>query len=336
MNINFNNFQILLLLLFCAGCSFSKDKNTKPSSDTLTLITERDLIPEGTAYDPKSNQVFISSMYKRKIIAIEQSGKYYDFVETGADDLWSVIGMEVDSVRNKLWVISTKGKSIPASPAILDDSWQSRLYCYDLASKKLAGIYEPQLKGKEELGFNDLTVAKNGDVYITESISSKIYVLKNGASAIVEFVQPGSSTFLNGITLSSDSETLFVSSTEGLLKIGIATKSYEVLQSEFTTTPSPIDGLAFFNNSLIAHQGALIRRLYLDDTLDSIVSQEVVDDHSLNSSTTGEIGEDGWYYYIANSQIRSGVDYKKKRVKPLDSLQDVLIKRKRLNHINMN
>ena len=44
-------------------------------SDTLTVIRERDLIPEGTAYDPNTQLVFISSMYKRKIVAIEPCGR---------------------------------------------------------------------------------------------------------------------------------------------------------------------------------------------------------------------------------------------------------------------
>ena len=304
-------------------------------SDTIALITERDLIPEGTAYDPKSNRVFIGSMYKRKIISIDQRGKYYDFVEAGEDDLWSVLGLHVDSVRNKLWVISTKGKSIPTDPAILDSRWQSRLYCYDLISKNLDGIYSTNSEITEEIGFNDLTVSESGDVYITESINNKIYILKYGMLEIVEYLAPIGFTFLNGITLSDNSKTLFVSSSEGLLKIDVATKNFKILHSEFTTTPQPIDGLAFYKNSLIGHQGSLIRRFYFDDSLDSIIDHEVVDADNLDSSTAGEIGESEWYYYIANSQIRSGVDYIRKRVKPLDSLEEILIKQKKLNRTHL-
>lgn len=324
-------FHTSLLLVLCLGCSFSVDKKMKSSaSDTLALLTERDLIPEGTAYDPGSKRLFISSMYKRKIVAIEQNGQYYDFIESAADDLWSTFGMEVDPTRNKLWVISTKGKSIPSAPAIVDDGWESRLYCYDITSKKLTGIYQVNTNVTGDIGFNDLTVAENGDVYITESITNKIFMLKYGFQQIEEFLKPDGFTFLNGITLSQDNKTLFVSATEGLLKINVATKHYNTLQSELTTQPQAIDGLAFFNNSLIAHQGSLIRRFYLNHALDSIIDQQLIDEHNLNSSTTGEIGENGWYYYIANSQIRSGVDYTRKRVRSLDSLQEVLIKRRKL------
>lgn len=324
--------HIILFLLVSVSCSPVKNENIKSViSDTLALITERDLIPEGTAYDPKSNRVFVGSMYKRKIISIDQHGRYCDFVEAGEDELWSVFGLHVDSLRNKLWAISTKGKQIPTDPPISDDSWQSKLYCYDLTNGDLVGVYRTNSNLIEDIGFNDLTVSESGDIYITESINNRIFILKHGAFEIVEYLSPIGFTFLNGITFSDDSKILFVSSSEGLLSIDVATKTFKVLISEFTTTPQPIDGLSFYKNSLIAHQSSLVRRFHLSNTLDSIVSHEIIDDQHLDSSTTGEMGEDDWYYYIANSQIRSGVDYTKKRVKPLDSLEYVLIKRNRLS-----
>ncbi|NBP70012.1 MAG: hypothetical protein EBU52_14840 [Cytophagia bacterium] len=49
------------------SCSVSTDKKPASSiSDTLTLLTERDLIPEGTAYDPASNLLFITKSRQAK------------------------------------------------------------------------------------------------------------------------------------------------------------------------------------------------------------------------------------------------------------------------------
>lgn len=302
----------------------------KQLSDTLAIIKERELIPEGTAYDPRRDHVFVSSMYKRKIVAIEQDGSYYDYIGTGEDDLWSVLGMEVDPIRDKLWAISTKGAAIPTYPPILNDRWQSRLHCYDLNKESLERVYEVSAKMTDKFAFNDLTVSKSGDVYITESITNKIYILRNGSMLIEEFLKPEGFTFLNGIALSPDNTSLFVSSTEGILKIHLASKKYKTLPYEFTTVPRPIDGLTFFKNSLIGHQSIVITRFFLNKSLDSILRHQIVDDQFLNSSTTGEKGKNGWYYYIANSQIRSGIDYKNKRIRPIDSLQEVVIKRKKL------
>lgn len=325
-------FLLCVVVITCisviTSCYSRKDQTEQsPFSDTLAIISERDLIPEGTAYDPKKKRVFISSMYKRKIIAIENNGRYYDYVKSGQDDLWSTFGMEVDPVRNKLWVISTKGKAIPAMPEIQDDQWSSKVYCYNLSDGILDNIYQINPENAGEVGFNDLAISQAGDVYITESLTGKLLVLRNGADYIEEFLKPEGYTFLNGISLSTDDNFAFVSSTQGQLRVNLSTKAYEELEYEFTVNPAPVDGLAFFKNSLIGHQSNQITRFYLNERLDSIVGHEILVDKNLNSSTTGEVGDDGSYYYIANSQIRSGVDYTNKRIKPLDSLQDVIIKR---------
>ncbi|MBL7992450.1 MAG: SMP-30/gluconolactonase/LRE family protein [Candidatus Kapabacteria bacterium] len=299
-------------------------------SDTLAVITEKDLIPEGTAYDPLTKQVFVSSTYKRKIVAIREDGTYYDFVKEAENDLWSTIGMEVDTVRKKLWVISAKSKyvlvsRIPTPPP----EWQSKLLCYSLPSGTLEASYllQPD-SGKAFL--NDLTVAHDGSVYATESVGNVVCVLPYGASEIKKFLSPVVGyTFLNGLTFSPDNSTLFVASTEGILAVDMKTRAYKLLRADSLIRTGACDGLAFYRNSLIGHQSKIITRFYLNERLDSIIRSEVLDDKQLNSSTTGEIGGE-WYYYIANSQIRSGIDYSTMRIKPLDSLQNVIIKRKKL------
>ena len=92
----------------CCARSTNQEQHTP---HILTTLEERDLIPEGTAYDPVTEQVFISSMYKRKIVAIRNDGSHYDFAKEASDDLWATFGMEVDPLRRKLWVISSKGEA---------------------------------------------------------------------------------------------------------------------------------------------------------------------------------------------------------------------------------
>ena len=320
---------VIALSLSFLSCRTKEKKQPVRISDTLAVITEKDLFAEGTAYDPKRNRVFISSMHKRKIVAVESDGSYYDFAANAQDSLWCVLGMEVDSVQDKLWVLSAKGVGIPTTPEIGASHAQSRLYCYALQSSKLEKIYEaPEIKG--DFGFNDLTVSSRGDVYITESIGAVIYVLKKGTDIIEKFLVPSGLTFLNGITLSDDEQFLFFSCEEGLFRIDMRTRDYEKVNYEFTTNPTAIDGLTFYKNSLIAHQSSTITRFYLNTKLDSILRHETIDNRSLNSSTTGEMGDDGWYYFIANAQLRTGIHYKTMKVKPVDSLENVVIRRKKI------
>lgn len=319
-----------LSLIFCICCARPANQE-QHTPHILTTLEERDLIPEGTAYDPITEQVFISSMYKRKIVAIRKDGSHYDFAKEASDDLWATFGMEVDPLRRKLWVISSKGEGgILTQIKIEDGSWDSQLYCYDLDSSSLIRKYTVLASVPKGYCFNDLTVASNGDVYITESITNKIFILQHGADSINVIFEPSGYTFLNGITLTGDEKSLIVSSTESLLRINLETKSITLLPYTAPIKQRPIDGLTYYNNSLIGHQSNNLTLFYLNEQEDSILTYQIIDTSGLDSSTTGEIGEDGWYYYIANSQIRSGIDYDKMIIMPMDSLEPVVIKKLRL------
>ena len=100
---------LIVLVLITGGCARLSNKPVN-RPELLSEIQEKDLIPEGTAYDSVTQQVFISSMYKRKIVAIRKDGSTYDFIKEAQDSIWGTLGMEIDPMRRKLWVISSKQK----------------------------------------------------------------------------------------------------------------------------------------------------------------------------------------------------------------------------------
>jgi hypothetical protein len=320
---------LLSMLLFLVNCRMPQ--SSVHNVDILSVIEERDIIPEGTAYDPVSDQVFISCMYKRKIIAIRKDGTYYDFIHEGQDSIWAPMGMEVDAANHKLWVISGKGKQgIVTRLKPADPSWEARLYRYDIPSGRLNNIFHTDKNITGEYCFNDLTVSSRGDVYLTESLTNRIFILPAQDDSIHVFAQPEGYTFLNGVTLSPDEKTLFISSTESLLRLNIASGNISPIPYQPSISPSPIDGLAFFQNSLIGHQSKKVSRFYLNEAMDAILHHETIDSIGLDGSTTGELGPNGWYYYISNSQLSSGIDYAKMEIMPWDSLEAVVIRKVKL------
>lgn len=330
--LNYLQFILLCAILFMTlSCTTQSEESMPRLSDTLAIIDEKDLIPEGIAYDPVHRRILLSSMYKRKIVAIEEDGSYYDFARSASDSLWGVLGMEVDSIRGKLWVVSSRGEFIPTQPRIADQGWNSRLYCYDLLTSKLEGIYQVKNAASMNFAFNDLTISNTGDVYLTESLNSALYIYRDNAEQIDEFLRIPEYTFLNGIALEPNGAAMFVSCTEGVIKVDIATKRYRLLSYEFSNKPSPIDGLVFYQSALLGHQSFQLTRFILNNRLDSIIGHTVLDSVGLDSSTSGVVGANGWYYYIANSQIRTGVDYENKVAKPMDSLENVIIRRLKLH-----
>ncbi len=70
------------------------------------LLKERDLAPEGIAYDPVDRKFYVSSISKRKIVVVGADGVAADFKSSGQDGLGETLGMKVDAKRRFLWVVS--------------------------------------------------------------------------------------------------------------------------------------------------------------------------------------------------------------------------------------
>jgi hypothetical protein len=178
-------------------------------------LPERDLIAEGVAYDSRSGTLFISSLYKRKIVAIARDGSTRDFVATGAEDLGPVVGMEVDSRRRTLWAaamyLPEGGIPFPDSTLLA----HGVLFKYDVDSGKLIKRYVVP-PGAVRHGFNDVTVLPNGDAYVTDSQGGGIFAVRGARDTLVEVVPPGTDLFPNGITHSNDGRWLFVGHGGGL------------------------------------------------------------------------------------------------------------------------
>src|SRR5271154_4511844 len=57
------------------------------------ISEEKDLIPEGLAYDSGQNVFYLSSLLRRKIVRISAEGTVSDFVPAGRDHLLPVLGI---------------------------------------------------------------------------------------------------------------------------------------------------------------------------------------------------------------------------------------------------
>jgi serine beta-lactamase-like protein LACTB, mitochondrial len=296
------------------------------TSTTAFELPERDLLAEGTAWDAKTGTLYLSSLYKRKIVAINPDGTARDFIRSGDEGIGPVAGLEVDPVRRGLWAASMvlAEAGIPLGDTTL--LAHGLLFHYDVDTGRLRRRYVlPPARGQRH-GFNDLTVMSNGDVYITDSPSGGVYKLGAGGGAFEEVLPPGTYTFPNGITRSDDGRWLFVAHGSGVDRLEVRTGRRVGLGAPDTLNIGGIDGLAFHRNTLIAHQPSSFNRvvrLRLDSRQERIVSWDVLERHHprFKQPTTGEVAGD-LYYYIANAQLRS---FREGKILPWDSLSPVLV-----------
>jgi Gluconolactonase len=283
-------------------------------------LTEKDLIPEGMAYDPASKSFFVSSIHKNKIVLIDAQKKVSDFITTGQDGIGQVLGMKV--ANGKLWACSNTGER--------DPNGKSMVHQYDVATKKLLKKWILQSAGDLHL-FNDIVLDEKGNAYISDTEFGAVYKVSNSQEVPELFVKDDELRFANGITITPKDE-LMVNGVNGFVRIAIATKKSQPLPFP-NYYPIGVDGLYLYKLSLVGIQNVVfpvsINQYYLNAELTSIEKGRVIvaDDPQWDIPTTGVIVDD-WFYFIANSQMRK-LDGDK--IKDSAKLNDVLIMRVKLN-----
>ncbi len=283
-------------------------------------IAEKDLIPEGIAFDPGSKSFFVSSIHKNKIIRINPDKRITDFIVSGHEGIGQVLGMRVSG--GKLWVCSNTGEGNPQG--------QSMVHVFDITAHILSKKWILQSSGEIHL-FNDLVIGSNGDVFISDSDYGAIYRVNNTLKNPELLIKDERLNYANGITLTPNDEVI-VNTFKGFFKINTITRELKAL-------PFPnyyvigIDGLSFYKQSLIGIQNitypVCINQYNLNSSFDKIENARVlVSNHPLfDIPTTGVIVDD-WFYFIANSQM-SNLD--RGKIKDPAKLKEVLIMKLKLN-----
>jgi hypothetical protein len=119
------------------------DRSRAPVSHSRPAfeLAERDLIPEGTAYDTATRTLYLTSFYKRKIVAVSANGTARDFTAAGQDGLGAAVGLEVDPRKRELWVASMHLPDVPIPLADSTYMGAGVLHRYDLATGRLVRRY---------------------------------------------------------------------------------------------------------------------------------------------------------------------------------------------------
>ncbi|MEO6392094.1 MAG: hypothetical protein ABIP75_09605 [Pyrinomonadaceae bacterium] len=282
---------------------FAENRKPVGSGTAAFTLKEKGLIAEGLAYDPNSKSYFVSSVHQRKIIRVDAKGVASDF-STPADGLWSVLGMKVDASRQKLWVCTSAMPQMEGFDATKDKN-QAALLEYDLRGKNPVKRHLLTDRIKPHV-FGDLVIAKNGDVYVSDSGAPAIYLLRRGAHELETFVTNDQFVNLQGLAFAPGEKRMYVADyANGVFAIDLATKKVTLLATPPDATLLGLDGIYLVNNSLIAIQNGVspqrIVRLTIDG--DQIAKFGVLEANqpAHDDITLGTVvGKD--LFYIANGQ----------------------------------
>ncbi len=246
----------------------------KKKERTYYELEDKELVPEGIAYSENTKAFYLTSVAKSKIIKVDKaSGRQEDFIRSNQGGFSPGVGILVDDERGVVHALGAY--------AAIPDSLTS-LFTYDLESSKLIQRYSLQDEQHTHL-LNDLILADDGTLYITDSFNSSVYTLPPNADSLKLFLRSEEIEFPNGIAISEDNTKLYVASfSKGVRIVDIATKTF-LNKPDINGDSQGIDGLEFYKGNLYAIQNGLeirlhnFRKLVLNSRQDAITAVEIID-----------------------------------------------------------
>lgn len=260
----------------------------------LAFVTkEKDLVPEGIAYDTRQDVFYLSSLNRRKIVRVNLKDAATDFVPSLRDHLLPVLGIRVNPADGTVWAASWS-----------EDAGKSELLHFD-ASGKLLDRYAPN--DGESHGFNDLVIRKNGEVVLTDSASNRIYRFSTSAKVFAAVPVYRQVSAPNGIALADNDHQMFVADDFGIVRVDLDNGTNGDLVRSPGSTLAGVDGLYWHKGNLIAIQNGIgsprVVAFRLSPDTTRVEQTTVLENRSAFTATptTGAIRGDN-FYFMANSQ----------------------------------
>lgn len=278
-------------------------------SEVAFRLPDPGLVATGIAVDPRSGDTYIAIVRQRKILRRTKKGDVSDFITSGQDGFLAGDSLAIDPVRHLLFA------STSAVPYMVgyskEDYGRSGVFAFDLKSGRLVKKAMLPADGTRHI-LNALAVDRQGNVYVSDTGRSGIYLLRRAASDLEEFIAPSLFAATQGLALSADEKTLYVADyTDGLWALDIASKSRRRLEEPATVWLGGMDGLSRAHNGLITVQigpkPERVLRIRLDPKGQSITTVDVLEmSHPDYGGPIQGTVAGNEFLYVANSQLDLG------------------------------
>jgi hypothetical protein len=263
----------------------------------IELEFETDLIPEGIAIDGRSKKIYLNSLKNNKIVFSEINGSNPNtFLQPKEYGYLSGFGMSI------------KGDTLYAlGNSLTGQNNKSVLLLLQLSTGELIDSYSIRDGGFHYL--NDLAISSKNEIFITDSESSKVYIIQRPFKELDIYLDTEEIANSNGITISSNDQYLYLASAKGIRIVDIKTKR---VVNEPNKNFSGIDGLKFYRNNLYGivnvyssdtSRNGLFKYTLNNDGTSILHTQKVVEfTEDFDVPTTFDI-VDGHIYFVINTQL---------------------------------
>lgn len=314
MNMNKIVLTMMAFAIAIAGVAQSKTE--------VISLQGNQLFPEGIITLP-NNDLLVGGFGDGSIQRINAKNKASYFSKSGENGMVIAVGMALDKKHNRLWVANFNFQTASGKPG-------SNIKVFDLKTGKLLKtIPEKFIEGAF---FNEVTIDKNGKVYVSDTFGPNIWTTSFEATDAPIFVtnpdllknpSPDQPFGLNGLTITPDHKYLIASvmnrTIKGggkLIRVNIDTKEVSAVKlanDEATKSFSGSDGMFFHNGQLMmvnvfSSAGAIVTAKFNTDYSTAKLTirsafQSAYDRPTASAIRNGKL-------YTVNSQLNHIIDDK--------------------------
>lgn len=241
--------------------------NARPLSTAQPAfaLVDSAFVPEGIAFDPRTQRFFLSSIRSGRIVAYTPAdGAVREVVPAGRDGQWAMLALAVDTASRTLWATTVAIPFYGAYAAA--DSGRSAVLAYDLDSGVLRRRWDAPAGGRHQFG--DMTVAPDGDAYVSDGDEGVVYRIARGTGELEPFASGGFAS-PQGLAVSSDGARVLVADyVLGIAAIERASGTVTWLPVADSMAVSGIDGLVRVGHALIAVQNGVTPKRVIELRMD--------------------------------------------------------------------
>ncbi len=262
-----------------------------------------DLVAEDIAYDAATQTFFVSSVRKRKIVAVDaRTGAARDFVPSRAHGIGGVAGL---ALRGATLFATTADFPLveghdPATPL------PTGVLAFDARSGALLDRVDLPADGAEH-GLTDMT-ATDDAVFVSDAAGGAVYRLTRGAHVLERLTRPDELSSPQTPAISEDGRTLFIADyARGIAALDLQTRTLTWLARGDDVAMTGIDGLYATTDGFLAVQNGmapprLARFFFSADGQRKIARADVLERATpgLREPTHGVL-VGGSFYFIAAS-----------------------------------
>jgi hypothetical protein len=279
--------------------AMATNKTPVGHATTVSTLDDPDLLTEDVAFDPADRTFYVSSIHRRKIVAISADGGRTTFATTAL----APMALVVDAKRHTLWAsVAGMAQAEGHEPA---DTARSGVLRYDLTTRKLIAHYDLPVDGAQHV-LGDMTLDASGNAIVSDGAGGGVYAIDRDRGVLSALIPPGTFESPQNPAVAPDGRVLVADYAMGVATINPSTHAVSWIAHADTVAMNGIDGMYLIGHALYAIQNGTnperVTRFVLDPELRRVVTWSVVERATpgLGDPTHGVVVGDQ-FYFIANS-----------------------------------